>query len=73
MQLISWNVRGANGSKKQQAIRNLRSKHQFDMAFIQETKIRKLDDRVVEALGGAEKMSWFGVDADGSSGGLITI
>ncbi|KAL9664765.1 hypothetical protein QQ045_020172 [Rhodiola kirilowii] len=51
----------------------MRSKYQMDMVFIQKTKIRRLEDRVVETLWGGEKMSWFGVDAEESSGGLITI
>ncbi|CAM8917318.1 unnamed protein product [Rhodiola kirilowii] len=50
MHLISENIRGANGKRKQQMIRNLRSKHQMDMIFIQETKIRKHEEKMVAAL-----------------------
>ncbi|CAM8880450.1 unnamed protein product [Rhodiola kirilowii] len=57
MQLITWNVRGLNGRKKQKVVRSMRSKYQMDMVFIQETKIRRLEDRVVETLWGGEKMS----------------
>ncbi|KAL9673474.1 hypothetical protein QQ045_029732 [Rhodiola kirilowii] len=73
MQVITWNVRGANGRRKQLALRRLRCKFQMNMVFIQETKIRKLEDKVVEALWGGEKFSWFGSDAEDSSGGLLTI
>ncbi|CAM8953426.1 unnamed protein product [Rhodiola kirilowii] len=73
MQLINWNVRGANGRKKQQEIRNLRSKFQLELIFIQETKIRKLEKTIVQALWGGEKMDWFGSESEGSSGGLVTI
>ncbi|KAL9681272.1 hypothetical protein QQ045_013054 [Rhodiola kirilowii] len=73
MHLLSWNIRGANGRKKQQAISALRRTRSMDMTFIQETKIGKHDERVVAAMWGGEKMCWRCVDAEGSSGGLLTI
>ncbi|KAL9674520.1 hypothetical protein QQ045_030792 [Rhodiola kirilowii] len=45
----------------------------MEMAFLQETKIKKLDDKVVESLWGRDKMGWYGSDAEGASGGLVTI
>ncbi|KAL9675958.1 hypothetical protein QQ045_004167 [Rhodiola kirilowii] len=73
MHVISWNIRGANGRKKQQAVRILRSRFRMDMILIQESKIRKFDERVAEALWGNEKSSYGFVDAEGSKGGLITL
>ncbi|KAL9659549.1 hypothetical protein QQ045_024356 [Rhodiola kirilowii] len=73
MHVISWNVRGANDSKKKQAIRNLRIKHGMDMVFIQETKIKKLEDSAVDKMWGREKYSWSSVDTEGARGGLLTI
>ncbi|CAM8925457.1 unnamed protein product [Rhodiola kirilowii] len=73
MHLISWNVGRANGRKKIQAIRNLRSKHHMDVVFIQETKISKHEEKVVAAMWGREKLCWRSVDAVGSSGGLLSI
>ncbi|KAL9675777.1 hypothetical protein QQ045_003983 [Rhodiola kirilowii] len=73
MKLISWNVRGANGRKKHQEIRNLGSKHQAEVVFIQESKIRKLEDNMMQALWGGDKMLWFGADSEGSSGGVVTV
>ncbi|CAM8943986.1 unnamed protein product [Rhodiola kirilowii] len=73
MQLLTWNVRGANGRKKQQAIRNLRGKLNSVMILLQETKLKKIEDRVVQALWGPEKMCWSGVEAVGLRGGLLTI
>ncbi|CAM8951096.1 unnamed protein product [Rhodiola kirilowii] len=73
MHLISWNVRGANGRKKQQAIRNLRNKYEMDMVFIQETKIKRLEERAVDIMWGREKFRWSCVDAEGARGGLLSI
>ncbi|CAM8979776.1 unnamed protein product [Rhodiola kirilowii] len=73
MHLVTWNVRGANGRKKQQAIRRLRIKHHMDLLFIQETKIRKHEERDVAVMWGGEKMEWRCVEAEGGRGGLLSI
>ena len=41
MKLISWNVRGLNGSHKQEIIRNLIRDQIIDFLLIQETKMKK--------------------------------
>ncbi|KAL9675538.1 hypothetical protein QQ045_003740 [Rhodiola kirilowii] len=71
--MISWSIRGANGRRKQQAIRDLRSKCRMDVLFIQETKMSKYEEKVISALWGNEKSSWGFVEAEGSRGGLLTI
>ncbi|CAM8974802.1 unnamed protein product [Rhodiola kirilowii] len=73
MHLVSWNIRGVNGRKKQQAIQNLRRKHRMDMLFIQESKMAKHEGRVVSTWWGGDKICWRSADAVGSSGGLVTI
>ncbi|CAM8953600.1 unnamed protein product [Rhodiola kirilowii] len=73
MKLITWNVRGANGRKKLREIRNLRCKLQAVMIFIQETKIRVLDEKLMQDLWGEDKMLWFGANSEGSSGGLVSV
>ncbi|CAM8992379.1 unnamed protein product [Rhodiola kirilowii] len=73
MHVISWNLRGANGRKKQQVVRLLRSRFRMDMILIQESKISKFDGRVAEAMWGNEKASFGFVDAEGNKGGLIIL
>ncbi|CAM8938931.1 unnamed protein product [Rhodiola kirilowii] len=73
MHLLSWNIRGANSKKKQLAITALRRSRCMDMALFQETNISKHDERAIAAMWGGEKMYWRCVDAEGSSGGLLTI
>ncbi|CAM8969112.1 unnamed protein product [Rhodiola kirilowii] len=64
---------GANGRKKQKAVSELKRSRRMDMVFIQETKIVKHEERMVAAMWGGEKMSWSSVDAEGNSGGLLTV
>ncbi|CAM8993758.1 unnamed protein product [Rhodiola kirilowii] len=73
MQIISWNVRGVNGAKKQKMIRRLKQQHQLDMLFLQETKIAKLEEKTVSLLWGKEQVHWSSLDSVGRSGGLLTM
>ncbi|CAM8897571.1 unnamed protein product [Rhodiola kirilowii] len=71
MQIISWNVRGVNGAKKQRSIRRLKQHLQPDMLFLQETKLGKMEGKTVSLLWGKEHVQWSSVEAVGRSGGLI--
>ncbi|CAM8921525.1 unnamed protein product [Rhodiola kirilowii] len=43
------------------------------MIFIQETKIRELDEKMMQDLRGGGKMLWFGANSEGSRGGLVSV
>ncbi|CAM8941729.1 unnamed protein product [Rhodiola kirilowii] len=73
MQIISWNVRGGNGVKKQRMISRLKQHHQLDMLFLQETKIAKLEEKTVSLLWGKDQVHWSSLDSVGRSGGLLTM
>ncbi len=70
MKIISWNIRGLNGTHKQEIMRNLIRDQRPDILMIQETKMKK------DFLGKimfSNLMSGEASDSDGSSRGLLTL
>ncbi|KAK3220515.1 hypothetical protein Dsin_014485 [Dipteronia sinensis] len=73
MLVLSWNVRGLGKGEKKKIVCSLVNKVKSGMLFIQETKIKSFDSRVIRAIGGTTLNRGVGVDADVALGGLITL
>ncbi|KAK4848515.1 hypothetical protein QYF36_013977 [Acer negundo] len=54
-------------------VRCLVNKIKPEVLFIQESKLKSFDNRTISSLGGVRRNRGIGVDAEGASGGLITL
>ena len=70
MKLISWNVRGLNGSHKKEIIRNLIRDQRWDFLLVQETKMKK---EVVSKLSFNSNMFGEASDLKGATGGVLPL
>ncbi|RVW41389.1 hypothetical protein CK203_095199 [Vitis vinifera] len=68
LKLLSWNVRGANGSSKRKIIKAFIRKQKVDLLCIQETKFQSMIEGVVRSLGTGRFLDWRALDASGSTG-----
>jgi exonuclease III len=50
LNILTWNVRGLNESRKRLKIRNLLSKWKVDIACLQETKLELFSNQLVQSL-----------------------
>ncbi|KAK3175726.1 hypothetical protein Dsin_032613 [Dipteronia sinensis] len=73
MLAISWNIRGLGKAEKKRAVRCLVEKHKPIMLFLQETKLSSFDNRLVRILRGSVLNRGMGVEAEGASGGLLSL
>ncbi|KAK3231062.1 hypothetical protein Dsin_002943 [Dipteronia sinensis] len=73
MIVLSWNIRGICKVEKMRVVRSLVDLYIPSILFLQETKLKSFDNRVVSALGGSVLSKGVGVDATGLSSGLITL
>ncbi|KAK3200448.1 hypothetical protein Dsin_023863 [Dipteronia sinensis] len=71
--MLSWNIRGLGRVDKRRAVRNLVFSIKPIVLFIQETKLKQFDSRVVKSLGGTLLSKGIRVDAVGSARGLLTL
>ncbi|KAK2658233.1 hypothetical protein Ddye_004766 [Dipteronia dyeriana] len=62
---LSWNVRGLGSVEKRRVVRNLVRKHKPMMLFIQESKLKSFDYRVITTVGGSVLSRGIGVYAKG--------
>ncbi|XP_058776931.1 uncharacterized protein LOC131651277 [Vicia villosa] len=58
---------------KRKRICQILSKAKADICFIQETKIRKMEEGIINSIWGKELCEWSALDSEGQSGGLVTI
>ncbi|KAK0599556.1 hypothetical protein LWI29_006326 [Acer saccharum] len=73
MLALSWNVRGLGKEVKRRKVRGVVLKLKPAICFLQETKMGSMDIRISRGLGGSLLGKSVGVDADGSTGGLLTL
>ncbi|XP_022006792.1 uncharacterized protein LOC110905209 [Helianthus annuus] len=67
------NIKGAGGVGKAKVVRGLLSKYGLNFIAIQETQFRDLPDRVIKRFWDNTAFDYIKVDADGRSGGLLSI
>ena len=72
MKLISWNMRGLNGSSKHRMLKNMIQTEKPAVVFLQETKSTStaLEQLFNKAWSGSQSVS---TDALGASGGLAIV
>ncbi|KAI9157781.1 hypothetical protein LWI28_027900 [Acer negundo] len=70
---LSWNVKGLRKEVMRRKVRNVMQKLQPAVFFIQETKLGVYDSKILRELGGVVLAKGIGVEAEGSTGGLLTL
>ncbi|KAK3219401.1 hypothetical protein Dsin_013371 [Dipteronia sinensis] len=73
MLAISWNVRGLGKCEKRKVVCRMVAKYKLVVVFLQETKLSVFDSSVIRSQRGAVLTRGVWVDAEGASGGLITL
>lgn len=73
LRIISWNVRGINDETKRQVIKAACRRWKPHMLCLQETKMGKVDRKVVLSVGGDQWTQWEHLDAIGASGGILVM
>lgn len=73
MKILSFNVRGLGKRAKRREIREMLKKFKIEFCCIQETKLEKIGDRICRGLCGDQNFGWAYVDAEGKSGGILSI
>ena len=69
MLVISWNVRGLGFGVKRRMVKDLVCSYKPEILFLQETKLKNFDYRVVNSIGGSWLSKGIGVDAGVHLGG----
>ncbi|KAL8493332.1 hypothetical protein ACS0TY_024521 [Phlomoides rotata] len=73
MKVMSFNVRGLGKKMKRKEIRRMIHNNGIEMCCIQETKMEKTESWIGRELWGRSNYDWVYRDAEGRSGGLISI
>jgi|UniRef100_A0A3N7H0V6 hypothetical protein len=73
MKIMSWNICGMGFARKRRVIGKLISDYDFEVCFIQETKMQDYSDSLVLRLWNAPSVSWFGNIAEGRKWGLLSL
>ena len=71
IRLLSWTVRGANGSSKRKVIKAVIRSQRVDLFCLQETKIQAMSEGLVRSLGTGRFLDRGALDAYGFAGGLL--
>ena len=71
VKIISWNVRGVNGSEKRKVIKNFLRSYRVDIVCLQETKVQEMSVELVRSLGVGRRLNWKALNAEGSAGGIL--
>lgn len=73
MKIISWNIRGLSSAVKKRYVNSLLKERKPDILLIQETKMELTEDFQVKNLWYDTELEYAVVNAEGLSGGIITI
>ncbi|XVF06563.1 hypothetical protein REPUB_Repub06bG0060100 [Reevesia pubescens] len=73
MGLISWNVRGLGKREKRRFVRRVSLNWKLDLLFIQESKVKEVDQRFARSLWRDSLVSFEFSSSIGSTGGLISL
>ena len=66
LQLLTWNVRGANNCNKRKVIKALIKKNRVDLVCLQEMSMD-----IIRSLGVGRFLEWGAVDSRGATGGIV--
>ena len=73
LKLVSWNVRGLNDPKKRGILRNWLRKWKVDVVCLQETKLDRVDWRIIRSIWGNSFVDWVALDAISTAGGVLLL
>ena len=71
IEIISWNIRGANDRNKRKVIKALIRSQRADLVCLQETKIQDMSRGIVHSLGVGRFLDWGAMSAMGAAGGVV--
>ena len=73
LKLLTWNVRSLNDPKKQVVLKNWLRKWKVDVVCLQETKLDKVDGRVISNIWGNRFVGWEVLNAVNTAGGVLLL
>ena len=73
LKLLSWNVRGLNYPKKREILRNWLCNWKVDVVCLQETKLDKVDWRLIQSIWGNRYVAWEVLNAVNTAGGVLLL
>jgi exonuclease III len=73
LKLLSWNVRGLNDPKKREVLKNWLRKWKVDVVCLQETKLDKVDWKVIQSIWGNRYVGWVVLNAEHTAGGVLLL
>lgn len=73
MIIISYNIRGGGSRTKRKRVVFLVQKGEADVIFIQETKLCNVELSTIKDIWGDDRVEWSYSDANGASGGMLTM
>ncbi len=73
LKLLSWNVRGLNDPKKREVLKNWLRKWKVDVVCLQETKLDRVDWRIIQSIWGNRFVGWAAPNAVNTVGGILLL
>ena len=73
LKLLSWNVRGLNDPKIREILRNWLRNWKVDVVCLQETKLDKVDWRLIQSIWGNRYVAWEVLNAVNTAGGVLLL
>ena len=73
MKFLSWNIRGLGRTEKKKAVRSMVARCQADFLLLQESKLEKVENKLLKSIWGKNSFDGKVSLAVGSAGGLISI
>jgi exonuclease III len=73
LKLLIWNVRGLNDPKKRVVLKNWLRKWKVDVVCLQETKLDKMDGRVIHSIWGNRFVGWEVLNAVNTASGVLLL
>lgn len=70
LNILNWNIRGINSSRKRQILKDHLSQHKIDIVLIQETKKENFSNRILKTISSKLDL-WHWLPARGRSGGIL--
>lgn len=68
MLVLSWNIRGMGAHLKRILIKEQLVKFCLDIVILQETKVSKMNRRIVKSIWSSKHIGWVALDAVGTVG-----
>lgn len=70
LNILNWNVRGINSSRKRAILKDLLVQHKIDIVLLQETKREHFSSRILKSISSSLDI-WHWVPYVGRSGGIL--